>query len=66
MKKYKALKNQEMSLMEKEHMEIVQKMAAECMVLLENDGVLPLTASRGNIALYGTGQKDCKGWYRFW
>lgn len=57
MKKYKALKNQEMSLMEKEHMEIVRKMAAECMVLLENDGVLPLTASRGNIALYGNGAR---------
>ena len=57
MKKYKALKNHEMSLMEKEHMEIVRKMAAECMVLLENDGVLPLTVSGGNIALYGNGAR---------
>lgn len=57
MNKYKALRTQDISKMEKEHMEIVRKMAAECMVLLENDGTLPLKEKRGNIALYGNGAR---------
>jgi len=63
--KYKASKSPEMSLSEKENMEIVREMAAECMVLLENDGTLPLVGKKGNIALYGNGArrtvKGCTG-----
>lgn len=41
---------------EKAHMEAVRKFAPECIVLLENDGVLPLR-DPGNIALYGSGAR---------
>ncbi|HWT75367.1 MAG TPA: glycoside hydrolase family 3 N-terminal domain-containing protein [Mobilitalea sp.] len=57
MAKFKASRTSEISQMEKEHMELVRKMAAECMVLLENDGTLPLSGIKGNIALYGNGAR---------
>lgn len=41
---------------EKKHMQAVREMAGECMVLLENDGTLPLS-SVGKIALYGAGAR---------
>jgi len=56
MPKYFAPTTDEISQMEREHMETVRKFAAECMVLLENDGTLPLT-TKGNIALYGNGAR---------
>ena len=37
---------------EEKNMQLVRKGAGECMVLLENDGVLPLKKI-GKIALYG-------------
>ena len=53
---------EEMMQDEKEHMELARKLAAECVVLLENDGVLPLRKTSGEIALYGAGaRKTVKG-----
>ena len=40
---------------EKKHMESVRRIAAEGMVLLENNGVLPLKADGRALALYGNG-----------
>lgn len=46
---------------EKEHIEAVRKLAPECMVLLKNDGTLPLKGA-GKLALYGSGaRKTIKG-----
>lgn len=42
---------------EKKHGEEVRRLAGECMVLLENDGVLPLSDRVKKIALYGTGAR---------
>lgn len=56
MKKFYASKTSEISQMEKEHMDLSRKMAGECMVLLENDGVLPMAASK--IALFGNGARE--------
>ena len=53
---------EEMMQDEKEHMGLARKLAAECVVLLENDGVLPLGKTSGEIALYGAGaRKTVKG-----
>lgn len=57
MAKYNAPTTAEVSEREREHMEAVRELAAECMVLLENDGALPLRAKPGNIALYGNGAR---------
>lgn len=57
MAKFFASRTQDVSTMEKEHMEVVRKLAAECMVLLENDGTLPFNDCKGNIALYGNGAR---------
>ena len=54
MTKYYAPTSSEVSPSEKAHMEAVRKFAPECIVLLENDGALPLKGT-GNIALYGAG-----------
>lgn len=47
---------QEMSTAEKQHMELTRKLAGECVVLLENDGALPIQ-EKGKLALYGTGAR---------
>ena len=44
----------EISEREKTHMDFIRKAAPECVVLLENDGALPLKQT-GKIALYGNG-----------
>lgn len=49
-----AAKTSEITQREKEHMEFSREMARECMVLLENDGALPLPAG-GKLALFGAG-----------
>ncbi|WP_026495512.1 beta-glucosidase [Butyrivibrio sp. WCD3002] len=54
---WKATKVAEMSAREKAHMEKVRKFAAEGMVLLENDGTLPLAADTKKIALFGNGAR---------
>ncbi len=53
---------EEMMQDEREHMGLARALAAECVVLLENDGVLPLGKTSGEIALYGAGaRKTVKG-----
>lgn len=44
-----------MDLREKSFADTVRDIAAEGVVLLENNGVLPLTEDRKRIALYGAG-----------
>lgn len=56
MGKFFAAKSPEITKREQEHMELSRTLAGECMVLLENDGTLPL-AQGGKIALYGTGAR---------
>ena len=61
MKKYYGLTTPEITTLEVEHMELSRKLAAECVVLLENNGTLPLE-KKGNIALFGDGaRKTVKG-----
>ncbi len=57
MVKYYASTSSEVSQLEKKHMEEIRSIAGECMVLLENDGTLPLTGKAGKIALYGNGAR---------
>ncbi|MCM8712051.1 glycoside hydrolase family 3 C-terminal domain-containing protein [Clostridium sp. SYSU_GA19001] len=57
MPQYFASKSKEISKREIEHAEAVRKLAGECMVLLENDGTLPLKEVHKNIALYGSGAR---------
>ncbi len=40
---------------EQQHMELSRKLAGECVVLMENDGTLPLAP--GKLALYGSGAR---------
>ncbi len=55
------IESQEVQAFEKEHMTAVRKVAPECMVLLKNDGTLPLSKP-GKVALYGSGaRKTIKG-----
>lgn len=46
----------DVSEMEKRHLDKVRALASECVVLLHNDGVLPL-ASDSKVALYGNGAR---------
>lgn len=52
-----ALKTDEIQNYEIEHQKEVRRLAGECMVILENDGVLPLQAGTKKIALFGTGAR---------
>lgn len=52
-----ALKTDEIQKYETEHQQEVRRLAGECMLLLENDGVLPFTEKIKKIALYGTGAR---------
>ena len=54
---WRASKEAEMSAREKAHMEKVRKFAAEGMVLLENNGTLPLVDGVKKIALFGNGAR---------
>ncbi|SDG02341.1 glycoside hydrolase family 3 protein [Marvinbryantia formatexigens] len=56
MRKFFAAKSPEITKRELEHMELARAVAGECMVLLENDGTLPLAAG-GKLALYGMGAR---------
>lgn len=47
----------EITAQETAHMELSRKLAGECVVLLENDGVLPLQ-EKGRIALFGNGARN--------
>lgn len=60
MPKIFASKNSDIEQRELEHMRISREVAGECMVLLENDGALPLTEKKA--ALFGNGaRKTVKG-----
>ncbi len=52
-----ASKTDEIQKYETEHENEVRRLAGECMVLLENDGVLPFSEEIKKIALYGTGAR---------
>lgn len=57
-----AAKNPEMSEREKRNMEKLRTLASQGMVLLENDGTLPITDKKKKLALYGVGaRKTVKG-----
>ena len=51
-----ATKDPAITQRERDHAALSRVMAEECMVLLENDGTLPLAAA-GNLALYGNGAR---------
>ncbi len=51
-----ASRSPEVTAREAAHSELVRRVAGECMVLLENDGTLPLTGP-GTVALYGNGAR---------
>ncbi len=51
-----ALKTSEITEAERRHMNLSRALAGECVVLLENDGTLPLKET-GKIALYGSGAR---------
>ncbi len=55
MKKLFASTTDSVSNLERENQETVRRLAGECMVLLENDGTLPLDKENLKIALYGNG-----------
>jgi beta-glucosidase len=54
MPKIFASSSREISKRELDHLKLVRELAPQCMVLLENDGVLPLK-TKGKVALFGTG-----------
>ena len=57
MSKIYADKSPEITQRERDHMELSRRLAGECIVLMENDGTLPLK-SRGKLALYGNGARQ--------
>ncbi len=57
MAKYYASRNGMCSEREQRNMERVRRIASQGMVLLENDGVLPVTDTGKKIALYGNGAR---------
>lgn len=57
MAKFYAATSSEISEREQSHMDTVRKLAAECMIVLENDGTLPLQNPSPKIALYGNGAR---------
>lgn len=57
MGKLLATTNPEISAREKRNMGRSRKIAAQGMVLLENDGVLPLKKKSGNLAVFGDGAR---------
>ena len=57
MAKYYGARTDAVSEREQRNMERVRKIASQGMVLLENDGVLPVTDTTRKIALYGNGAR---------
>ena len=53
---YHANQSPEVTASEQAHSDYVRRIAGECMVLLENDGTLPLSGPR-KVALYGNGAR---------
>lgn len=57
MEHFYGLRTNEVTPLERENQQAVRRLAGECMVLLENDGALPLKDSERKIALYGNGAR---------
>ncbi|WP_338802330.1 hypothetical protein WAA20_04785 [Butyrivibrio fibrisolvens] len=57
MGKLYALTSDEVTALEKENQELVRSLAGECMVVLENDGTLPLKKGGKNSCII---RKRCK------
>ncbi len=53
----KGITSPAMTEMEQKHMKLSRELAGECMVLLENDGTLPLTGVK-KLALFGNGARN--------
>ena len=53
---YHANPSPEVTVSERSHSDSIRRIAGECMVLLENDGVLPLSGPQ-KVALYGNGAR---------
>ncbi len=53
----KRICSKEIQQFEREHINVVRSISPECMVLLRNEGVLPLGRA-GKIALYGSGARN--------
>ena len=53
---YRATPTAEVTASEQAHSDFIRQIAGECMVLLENDGVLPLAGPQ-KVALYGNGAR---------
>jgi beta-glucosidase len=58
MGKFYALTSDEVTSLEKENQALVRLLAGECMVVLENDGALPLGKEERTIVLYGSGARN--------
>ena len=58
MNQYYALKTDAITELEKQNQEKIRSFASEGIVILENDGVLPLDQANRKIALYGNGARD--------
>lgn len=58
MNQYYALRTDAVTELERQNQEKVRELASECIVILENDGVLPLSPENRKIALFGNGAKD--------
>ena len=57
MTEYYAKTSAEVTKEELVHMELARDLAGECMVLLKNEGILPLR-EKGKLALYGNGARQ--------
>lgn len=57
MEQFFALRTDEVTSLERENQQTVRRLAGECMVLLENDGALPLGSTERKVALYGNGAR---------
>lgn len=58
MNQYFAKRSDEISDLERKNQERVRELAGECIVILENDGTLPLEGDNRRIALFGNGARD--------
>lgn len=57
MSRFHALISDKVTELERENQKKVRAQAGECMVLLENDGALPLSKNQNKLALFGNGAR---------
>ena len=58
MSRFHALISDKVTELERENQKKVRAQAGECMVLLENDGALPLSKNQNKLALFGNGARQ--------